>query len=112
VGSFSEYKPDYYFVGTCFLTASHPEKSADQLEGPTLPGQVRQALRGEASDQRKSPCPVVFAIGGIDESNCSIPVQHGADGVAVIRSILQADHPDQVAIDMHAAMNTARVAAD
>jgi len=37
--------PDYLFVGTCYLTQSHPEKqSTNQLEGPTLPGRVKKEL--------------------------------------------------------------------
>jgi thiamine monophosphate synthase len=45
VESYQLYQPDYYFVGTCYETASHPEKNRqDLLEGPSLPGQVRRAL--------------------------------------------------------------------
>jgi len=107
-------KPHYYFVGTCYLTASHPEKtSQSQLEGPGLPGRVKEALlaafeskgRGAitATDcshenaLQKTALPLHFprimAIGGIDETNCHEPVELGADGVAVIRAVLQADCP-------------------
>jgi thiamine-phosphate diphosphorylase len=82
----SLFQPDYLFVGTCFLTASHPEKV--ELEGPALPGRVCRALSGQTAR------PVVLAIGGIDEHNCRVPVAvHGADGVAVIRSVLQSSDP-------------------
>jgi hypothetical protein len=107
-------KPHYYFVGTCYLTASHPEKtSQSQLEGPGLPGRVKEALlasfeskgRGAitatdcsheiALKKRALPLhfPRIMAIGGIDETNCREPVALGADGVAVIRAVFQADCP-------------------
>jgi len=94
------YQPHYYFVGTCFLTESHPEKNVSELEGPTLPGIVKRSLPVEAYRDPNVPIPV-FAIGGIDETNCMIPIQGGADGVAVIRSVLQADRPDRVVASMH-----------
>lgn len=57
----NSYGPDYLFVGTCYLTKSHPEKTAiDMLEGPELPGKVKRAL------EMQNP-PIIFAIGGIDE---------------------------------------------
>lgn len=115
VESYVTYRPDYYFVGTCFLTASHPEKdSADLLEGPTLPGEVQKALLLE--DRRKAEiasCPAIFAIGGIDESNCHIPVTHGADGVAVIRAVLRALDPADATASIHEKMESAlKVAGD
>jgi len=83
----SLYRPDYIFVGTCYATASHPEKV--ELEGPALPGTVCRALEEDRKDR-----PVVLAIGGIDEDNCAEPVvEHGADGVAAIRSVLQSPDP-------------------
>jgi len=107
------YLPHYYFVGTCYMTASHPEKKLQsQLEGPGLPGRVKRALleNFQSKQQRtisttedsddasliealQLRLPRIMAIGGIDESNCHEPVELGADGVAVIRAILQADHP-------------------
>mmetsp|Transcript_6200 Transcript_6200/g.15348 ORF Transcript_6200/g.15348 Transcript_6200/m.15348 type:complete len:416 (+) Transcript_6200:194-1441(+) len=105
-------RPDYYFVGTCYLTASHPEKTSEcQLEGPALPGRVKRAIcetlkskqlsssTKESSQDSSSmeslqlESPPIMAIGGIDETNCHEPVALGADGVAVIRAVLQADHP-------------------
>ena len=110
--STSRRRPDYYFVGTCYLTASHPEKtSQSQLEGPGLPGRVKQAIfetlkskqlassmDGNGQDHSSMESlqlrlPPIMAIGGIDETNCHEPVSLGADGVAVIRAVLQADHP-------------------
>ena len=107
----SRLTPHYYFVGTCYLTASHPEKTLEsQLEGPELPGRVKQALRnGCASSQLddsepNTSIPRIMAIGGIDETNCHEPVALGADGVAVIRAVLQAQHPIERVQDMQAAM--------
>eukprot|EP00536_Pseudo-nitzschia_multiseries_P016540 jgi/Psemu1/292580/fgenesh1_pg.1138_\ len=127
-------RPHYYFVGTCYLTASHPEKtSEEQLEGPELPGRVRRALLERL---RESPCdagdhsgtrsdtrtgvsetntttrmPRVFAIGGIDATNCHHPVAFGADGVAVIRAVLQTERPSEAVQQIHDAMTTASASA-
>jgi len=108
--------PDYLFVGTCYLTQSHPEKtSLDQLEGPTLPGSIRKILYQSFNDDDRSgngdsdlgvskKPPVIFAIGGIDEQNCNEPVKYGADGVATIRTVMQADDPRGVVQLMNTAM--------
>jgi len=111
--------PDYLFVGTCYLTQSHPEKtSLDQLEGPTLPGRIRDTLyKSFTDDDRSGDCdsdlsgarvaqkpPVIFAIGGIDEQNCNEPVKYGADGVATIRTVMQAEDPREVVKQMNTAM--------
>ena len=95
------YQPDYFFVGTCYLTASHPEKtSTKDLEGPSLPGQVVSAT--EKMENR----PVVFAIGGIDAKNCHEPVvKYGAHGVAVIRAVLAADDPSLAAKEINQNMS-------
>jgi thiamine-phosphate diphosphorylase len=86
----SLYQPDYMFVGTCYPTQSHPEKT--KLEGPALSGQICRALEKVETSQQKRP--VVFAIGGINEENCAEPVlTYGADGVAAIRSVLQSPNP-------------------
>lgn len=101
LNSYRQYQPDYYFVGTCFLTASHPEKTSEaDLEGPTLPGKVKRALLAEPT----TTTPKVMAIGGIDASNCHIPVELGADGVAVIRAVLQAKDPARAVADMQHSM--------
>jgi thiamine monophosphate synthase len=97
------YRPHYYFVGTCFLTESHPEKSEEELEGPLLPGKIKESLRIDGRGDGNSSIPV-FAIGGIDETNCWIPIEAGADGVAVIRSILKADRPDYAISNMYKIM--------
>ena len=121
-------KPHYYFVGTCYLTASHPEKTLQsQLEGPELPGRVKRALLESKKQQatisttttttEEDKCkdaspmaalplklPQIMAIGGIDETNCHEPVALGADGVAVIRAVLQADHPIERVEEMQSSM--------
>jgi hypothetical protein len=48
--------------------------------------------------------PPVLAIGGIDESNCHIPIQFGANGVATIRAVLQAQSPLEVIQEIKSAM--------
>jgi len=97
------FQPDYLFVGTCYPTQTHPEKAVEDLEGPELPGMVKEALDRdleEGEDTNRRP-PIVYAIGGIDEYNCREPVRrHGADGVAVIRSVMQAEDPGGVVRDM------------
>jgi thiamine-phosphate diphosphorylase len=88
LSAFEVHRPDYIFVGTCYSTQSHPEKIV--LEGPELPGQVCRALEKVAGRKR----PKVLAIGGLDASNCHIPVgKYGADGIATIRAVLQAEDP-------------------
>lgn len=85
----SLYQPDYMFVGTCYPTQSHPEKT--KLEGPALSGQICRALEQVETAQKR---PVVLAIGGINEENCAEPIlTYGADGVAAIRSVLQSPNP-------------------
>jgi len=92
----NSYRPDYLFVGTCYLTKSHPEKTTiDMLEGPELPGKVKRAL--SSNEQIALVPPIIFAIGGIDEINAKEPIALGADGVAAIRSILCASEPAHVA---------------
>ncbi|KAL7470868.1 hypothetical protein ACHAXS_011156 [Conticribra weissflogii] len=97
--------PDYLFVGTCYLTQSHPEKvSIDQLEGPGLPGKVKkelEKLRLSCLDSIRYSVPKIFAIGGIDERNCFEPVvKYGADGVATIRAVMKAEDPRAVVQSM------------
>jgi thiamine monophosphate synthase len=117
IESYSRYQPHYYFVGTCYFTSSHPEKTCvNDLEGPTLPGQVKYALQEYIHEQQQQflietpttmAMPWVFAIGGIQEHNCHIPVQYGADGVAVIRAVLQAHDPCSTVQQIHTNMGAA-----
>jgi thiamine monophosphate synthase len=87
--AFEVYRPDYIFVGTCYSTMSHPEKTTGMLEGPKLPGQVCRTLQKLAGKK----IPKVLAIGGLDASNCHIPVEYGADGIATIRAVMGAEDP-------------------
>ena len=105
VNAWQKYRPDYMFVGTCYVTQTHPEKSLDDLEGPALPGQVVQTLRQEIDSSSFSSSsslrPIIFAIGGINVENCHEPVQiHGADGVAAIRAVLQSSDPGQTVLEI------------
>lgn len=113
--------PDYLFVGTCYLTQSHPEKqTSDQLEGPSLPGGVKRKLydmynktkhgitNGSTIYPQSTPTtpPVIFAVGGIDEENCHEPVlKFGADGIAVIRTVMQAPDPREIVRRMKRVMH-------
>lgn len=116
--------PDYLFVGTCYLTQSHPEKESVDLEGPSLPGKIKKYLYQlyyTLTTQRTQtysvstdvlpqlpPPPIIFAIGGIDKTNCHEPVLiFGADGVATIRTIMQASDPREAVKCMKKAMKEA-----
>jgi thiamine-phosphate pyrophosphorylase len=107
--SYRKYKPHYYFVGTCYMTSSHPEKMAHDLEGPALPGMIQRALVAEetrssttATSSASGQSAVhVFAIGGIDETNCHEPISMGSSGVAVIRAILCAPNPAKIVETLH-----------
>jgi thiamine-phosphate diphosphorylase len=98
ISAFEVHRPDYIFIGTCYSTQSHPEKIV--LEGPELPGQVCRALEKMAGQKR----PKVLAIGGIDASNCHIPVEYGADGIATIRAVLKAEDPADSVRSIRASM--------
>jgi len=108
-----QHHPDYFFVGTCYVTQTHPEKGSDDVEGPSLPGMVRHAMEEHSRHQQqqdsKKELPVVLAIGGIDATNCHEPVALGAHGVATIRAILQAKDPIGVVKDMRMAMTRANL---
>ena len=100
--AYQRFAPDYFFVGTCYVTQTHPEKSANDLEGPALPGQVAAALRQQGM---ATVVPPVFAIGGIGPQNCHEPVRtYGADGVATIRAVLQSADPAKTVQEMRASM--------
>ncbi len=74
---------DYLQVGTIFETASKPGRPA---AGLSLVREVRDAVS----------IPVV-AVGGIDAGNAAGVIAAGADGVAVIGAIMDADDPRQAA---------------
>ena len=83
--SWKEYKPDYFFVGTCYVTQSHPEKTPADLEGPALPCMSNVAIHNDIFTSSRSRldcgfdhefslkhnsalyhCSVIFAISRID----------------------------------------------
>ena len=70
---------DYLIVGTIYGTDSHPGRPPS---GPGLIEAVKARVRMH-----------VYAIGGINASNAGEVMRAGADGVAVIRSILGAPDP-------------------
>ena len=70
---------DYLMLGTIYDTASHPGRPPS---GPGLIEAVKARVRTH-----------VYAIGGINASNAGEVMRAGADGVAVIRSILGAPDP-------------------
>lgn len=75
-------KPDYLGVGPVYETPTKAGKAASGY------GYVRYA-------QENCPIPW-FAIGGIDASNVMEVRQAGAQRVAVVRAIMQADNPTLV----------------
>jgi thiamine monophosphate synthase len=107
ISAWNVHRPDYIFVGTCYSTMSHPEKTAGMLEGPELPGQVGRALATSLAGSNDKKRPKVLAIGGLDDSNCHIPVQYGADGIATIRAVLQAQDPADAVRSIRANMMNA-----
>lgn len=75
-------KADYVGVGPFFET-------------PTKPGKA--AASEEYIEYVMTKCPVPwFAIGGIDLDNLNGVITKGAQRVAVVRAIMQADQPTQV----------------
>ncbi len=86
---------DYLQVGTIFETASKPGRPAAGL------GLVR-----EVRDAVSIP---IIAVGGIDAGNAAEVVTAGADGIAVIGAIMDADDPHQAARDLREAIDAAYV---
>jgi thiamine-phosphate pyrophosphorylase len=75
-------KADYVGVGPVYATPTKAGKAPAGLE------YVRYA---------KENCPLPwFAIGGIDNSNIKEVLDAGAPRVAVVRAIMEAEHPDGV----------------
>jgi thiamine-phosphate pyrophosphorylase len=74
---------DYIVLGTIFHSQSHPNLTP---HGPHLIRKVKPLIR----------VPLI-AIGGISAENAAQTIADGADGVAVVRSILSDEHPEQAA---------------
>ena len=79
---------DYLILGTIYGTASHP---GGKVSGPRLIAEVKARVQ--------TP---IYAIGGIDASNAGETMRAGADGIAVIRSILGAADPQAAAQELGA----------
>ena len=74
---------DFLLVGTMYATSSHP---GHEPAGPEL---IRRIAAG---------CSLpLLGIGGINEANLGPVLEAGAQGVAVISSILAAPDPEQAA---------------
>ncbi len=84
---------DYVQVGTVFETASKPGRPAASL---SLVRDVRDAVG----------IPII-AVGGINASNAAGVIAAGADGVAVIGAITDADDPRQAARDLRREIDAA-----
>lgn len=84
---------DYVIAGNVFETSSKPGKAAGGLE---LVREVAGAVQ----------VPVI-AIGGITAERAGDVIAAGADGVAVIRAVLEADDPQGAAARLREAIDTA-----
>ena len=84
---------DYVQAGTIYETAS---KAGRDASGPELISAVREAVS----------IPVI-AVGGITAENAGEVIAAGADGVAVIGAIMDADDPQQAARDLRQAIDAA-----
>jgi thiamine-phosphate pyrophosphorylase len=85
---------DYLGVGPAFATAVKPHLS------PIRP-QVISSIHEQIS------LPIV-AIGGINDMNAAIPLEHGADGVAVITALRRSKSPKEAASRLRAAIDKAK----
>jgi thiamine-phosphate pyrophosphorylase len=84
---------DYLIVGPVYETPSHPNQPPAGLH---LVRAVSEAVR----------VPIV-AVGGVDAANVRAVIEGGAEGVAVIRAILEADDPQAAARELRAALDGA-----
>jgi thiamine-phosphate pyrophosphorylase len=84
---------DYVQLGTIFVTDSKPGLRPAGL------GMVQATAASLAI-----PC---IPVGGIDASNAGRVIQAGAEGVAVVSAILQAEEPGAVVREIQAAMAAA-----
>lgn len=73
---------DYLGSGAWFPTKTKPDA---KLIDPAVYKNIREA----------TTIPHV-AVGGITADNCQVPIQCGADGIAVSSGILASDHPEKV----------------
>jgi thiamine-phosphate pyrophosphorylase len=88
---------DYVVLGTLFESPSHPDREPLGLEGLR---ETRQAVL--------SP---LIAIGGITSENAADCMNAGADGLAVMRAILEASDAAEAARNLCLAMSVRRARA-
>ncbi len=84
---------DYLGVSAVFGTPTKKEAAAVGLAG-------LQEIRAAVS------IPLV-GIGGINSSNAAAVIEAGADGIAVVSEIMQAENPRQAAADLRETVNKA-----
>ena len=87
---------DYVQVGAVYATSSHPGQTPG---GPALVRTVAEAVR----------LPVI-AVGGITPERVPEVIEAGADGIAVIGAIMDADDPQPAARALSDALHKAYVA--
>ena len=81
---------DYVGVGPVHATPTKPNKAASGHE----------YVKYAAEHLDKTNGIPWFAIGGLDEHNLAEAIAAGAKRVAVVRAIMQAEHPDRIAKQM------------
>lgn len=86
-----ENEADFLLVGTIFPSRTHPNQVDSS---PQLVRTIRQTL----------PTAPIIAIGGITAANAGQVIEAGADGVAVISSILAAPDVEQATKALHTAI--------
>ena len=85
---------DYFGVGAVFPSPTKPERKPISLD-------ILRAIRVEID------LPIV-AIGGIDDTNAAVPIESGADGVAVISALRQCLDPKEATLRLRAAVDKAK----
>ncbi len=85
---------DYLGVGAIFPSATKPDRKPISLD-------ILSAIRVEIN------LPIV-AIGGIDATNAAVPLENGADGVAVISALRQCLDPKEAVLRLREAVDKAK----
>ncbi len=85
---------DYVGVGPVHATPTKPNKAASGHE----------YVKYAAEHLDKTHDMPWFAIGGLDEHNLREAIAAGAKRVAVVRAIMQAEHPDRIAKQMRSVL--------
>jgi thiamine-phosphate pyrophosphorylase len=85
---------DYLGVGAIYPSPTKPDRRPISLD-------ILRAIRVQID------LPVV-AIGGIDHTNACVPLEHGADGVAVISALRQCLDPKKATLQLRAAVDQAK----